>query len=244
MTVLRNGSSGPEVRRLQEALNRKLPGCNLQPDGRYGPRTQDAVRRFQDQAWLVVDGEAGPCTQNALFDTEAYPPVQHQRPFIPQPTSSTCWAAATAMLKRSSVAAVKAATPSDMWDDVNGLYNASDLANWRPLTERYARVHGLRFYPPTSWTPQAFAGMVRQGPVMVDTLWSPSGYLKRVPSGYQGSPGHMTLVVGVRGDNDPSGRGTTLMVYDPWEPNVGRRWRVSYYHWMGEVSTRTYRLFQ
>lgn len=244
MTVLRNGSSGPEVRRLQEALNHKLPGCNLRADGSYGPRTQEAVRRYQDQAWLVVDGEAGPCTQNALFDAEAYPAVQHLRPFIPQPTNTTCWAASTAMLKRSSVAAVKAATPSDMWDDASGLYNASDLANWLPQTERYARAHGLRFYPPASWTPQAFAAMVRQGPVMVDTLWNAGGYLKRIPSGYQGSPGHMTLVVGVRGDNDPSGRGTTLMVYDPWEPNVGRRWRVSYYRWMSEVSTRTYRLFQ
>jgi len=51
-------------------------------------------------------------------------------------------------------------------------------------------------------------------------------------------------VVGVRGDNDPTGRGTTLMVYDPWEPNVGKKWRVSYHRWVTEVSTRTYRLFQ
>lgn len=243
-TVLKLGSRGEQVRRLQEALNRKLPGATLGVDGEFGSRTQAAVRRFQDDAWLVVDGEAGQCTQNALFDAESYAPIRHTRPFIPQPTNSTCWAAATAMLKRSSVAAVKAATPSDMWDDTNGLYNQSDVANWVPQTERYARAHGLNYYPPSSWTPQAFAGLVRQGPIMVDTLWSTSGYLKRIPSGYQGSPGHMTLVVGVRGDNDPTGRGTSLMVYDPWEPNVGRRWRVSYYRWVTEVSTRTYRLFQ
>lgn len=244
MAVLKVGSSGPEVRRLQEALNRKLPGCTLRPDGVYGGQTQAAVRRFQDVAWLVVDGEAGPCTQNALFETEAYPAVRHQRPFIPQPTNSTCWAASTAMLKNSTVAAVKAATPSDMWNDTDGLYNQSDRSNWVPQTERYARVHGLRAYPPASWAVQAFAALVRQGPVMVDTLWNVTGYLKRIPGGYQGSPGHMTLVVGIRGDNDPSGRSTTLMVYDPWEPNIGRRWRVSYFNWMNEVSTRTYRLFQ
>lgn len=244
VTVLRMGSKGSEVRRLQEALNRKLPGCALRPDGDFGNNTRNAVRRYQDQAWLVVDGEAGQCTQNALFDAEAYAPARHTRPFIPQPTNSTCWAAATAMLKRSSVGAVKAATPADMWDDTNGLYNQSDAANWVPQTERYARVHGLRSYPPASWTPQAFAGMVRQGPVMVDTLWNTGGYLRRIPGGYQGSPGHMTLVVGIRGDNDPTGRGTTLMVYDPWEPNTGRQWRVSYLRWVSEVSTRTYRLFQ
>ena len=244
VTVLKTGSRGEQVRRLQQALNQKLPGTTLTVDGDFGSRTLAAVRRFQDESWLVVDGEAGQCTQNALFDAEAYPPIRHVRPFIPQPTDSTCWAAATAMLKRSSVAAVKAATPSDMWSDAGGLQNQSNLANWVPQTERYARAHGLRYFPPSSWMPQAFAGLVRNGPVMVDTLWNTAGYLNRIPSGYQGSPGHMTLVVGARGDNDPTGRGTTLMVYDPWEPNVGKRWRVSYHRWVTEVSTRTYRLFQ
>ncbi len=244
VTVLKLGSRGEPVRRLQDALNRKLPGAVLTVDGDFGNRTLAAVRRFQDEAWLVVDGEAGQCIQNALFDAEAYAPVRHVRPFIPQPTNSTCWAAATAMLKRRTVAAVKAATPADMWDDTNGLYNQSDVGDWVPQTQRYARAHGLLYYPPSSWIPRAFADQVRQGPVMVDTLWDTRGYLTRVPSGYLGSPGHMTLVVGVRGDNDPTGRGTSLMVYDPWEPNVGKRWRVSYQRWVGEVSTRTYRLFQ
>lgn len=243
-TTLNLGSKGDQVRRLQEALNRKLPGCALRVDGDFGGNTYAAVRRYQDAAWLVVDGIAGQCTQNALFDLEAYAPVQHSRPFIPQPTNSTCWAAATAMLKRSSVPAVKAATPSDMWTEAGGLNNESDVANWVPQTERYARAHGLRYYAPQSWMPQAFAGLLQFGPVMVDTLWNVGGYLTRVPSGYQGSPGHMTLVVGVRGDNDPTGKGTTLMVYDPWEPNTGKKWRVSYYRWVTEVSTRTYRLFQ
>ena len=244
VTVLKLGSRGDLVRTLQDALKRKLPGLALSSDGDFGSRTQAAVRRFQDEAWLVVDGEAGQCTQNALFDTEAYAPVRHARPFIPQPTDSTCWAAATAMLKRSSVASVKAATPADMWDDTNGLYNQSGVSDWIPQTQRYANAHGLRYYPPSSWMPRAFADLVRSGPVMVDTLWDTAGYLKRVPSGYQGSSGHMTLVVGVRGDNDPTGRGTTLMVYDPWEPSTVKRWLVSYQRWVGEVSTRTYRLFQ
>ena len=239
VTLLRVGSRGDQVRRLQEALNSKLPGMALRVDGDYGNNTRLAVRRFQDEGWLVVDGEAGQCTQNALFNAETYAPIRHQRPFIPQPTQTTCWAASTAMLKRSSVAAVKAVTPADMWSDQGGLLNQSDVSNWVPQTERYARAHGMRYYAPASWTPQAFAGLVRFGPVMVDTLWRADQY-----SAGAGSPGHMTLVVGIRGDNDMTGRGTTLMVYDPWEPNVGRRWRVSYYRWMTEVITRTYRLFQ
>ena len=93
VTGLRVGSKGDQVRRLQEALNRKLPGCALRVDGDFGGNTHAAVRRYQDHAWLVVDGIAGQCTQNALFDLEAYAPVQLMRPFIPQPNDSTCWAA-------------------------------------------------------------------------------------------------------------------------------------------------------
>lgn len=242
-TVLRMWSRGDEVRRLQEALNRKLPGAALRVDGDFGNGTHAAVRRFQDAAWLVVDGTAGQSTQNAVFDAEAYPAVQHVRPYIPQPTDTTCWAASTAMLKRSSVAAVIAATPPALVAPDGGLRNASNLSDWRPYTEQYARAHSLRFHAPQSWTPQGFANLVRTAPVMVDTLWSVSGYVTRIPTGYQGSPGHMTVVVGVRGDNEATGRGTTLMVYDPWDPQAGRR-RVSYHRWMTEVSTRTYRLFQ
>lgn len=242
-TTLRVGSRGDAVRRLQEALNRKLPGPALRVDGDFGNGTYAAVRRFQDAAWLAVDGVAGQCTQNALFDAEAYPAVQHARPYIPQPTDTTCWAASTAMLKRSTVASVITATPASLIAADGGLRNASNLSDWRPYTEQYARAHGLRFHAPQSWTPQGFANLVRSAPVMVDTLWSASGYTTRIPTGYQGSPGHMTVVVGIRGDNDGTGRGTTLMVYDPWDPQTGRR-RVSYHRWMAEVSTRTYRLFQ
>ena len=243
VTLLRVGSRGDQVRRLQEALNLKLPGMALRVDGDYGNNTRLAVRRFQDEGWLVVDGEAGQCTQNALFNAETYAPVRHERLFIPQPTDDTCWAASTAMLKRSSVPAVIAATPPDLIAG-GGLSNSSQKEDWQPATERFAKAHGLRYYAPQSWIAQSFAALVKQGPVMVSTLWNVGGYLKRVPGGFEGSPGHITVVVGVRGDNDPTGRGTTLMVYDPWEPNVGRRWRVSYYRWVTEVITRTYRLFQ
>lgn len=238
METLRLGSTGPEVLRLQQALNSRLPGANVREDGVYGELTRQAVRRFQEQEWLVIDGVAGRCTQNALYQTEAYPPVRHERPFIPQPTETTCWAAATAMLKRSTVAAVRAATPSDLIAPNGALLNASEQ-DWRPKTERFARTHGLRFYPPASWTSQAFVGILRRGPLAVDMLWNERDYVKG-----KGSPGHFVLVVGVRGDNDPSGRGTTLMVYDPWPPNVGKKWRVSYHKFMATLSTRTYRMFQ
>jgi peptidoglycan hydrolase-like protein with peptidoglycan-binding domain len=48
MEVLRNGSSGDGV----EALQQKLLGQGINPgpiDGVFGPKTEDAVKRFQER---------------------------------------------------------------------------------------------------------------------------------------------------------------------------------------------------
>ena len=63
--MLRNGSSGSEV----EDLQRKLAGKGINPgpvDGIFGPKTEDAVKRFQERAGLEADGIAGPKTMAAL----------------------------------------------------------------------------------------------------------------------------------------------------------------------------------
>jgi peptidoglycan hydrolase-like protein with peptidoglycan-binding domain len=57
-------SAGERVRQLQIALVGL--GYELAVDGRYGPRTQAAVRDFQRRTGLEVDGIAGPRTQAAL----------------------------------------------------------------------------------------------------------------------------------------------------------------------------------
>ncbi len=63
--MLRNGSSGLEVEKLQESLKRI--GFGPGPiDGVFGPKTEAAVRKFQEHAELVVDGIAGPKTMGAL----------------------------------------------------------------------------------------------------------------------------------------------------------------------------------
>jgi len=74
---------------------------------------------------------------------------------------------------------------------------------------------------------------------MFDMLWDAQGYVQSI-----GSPGHMIVVIGMRGDDDPSGKGTTLRIHDPWKPNQGKRYSVGYFSWIQEVPTRTYRVFQ
>lgn len=240
VTLLKIGSRGPLVTQLQQALNAKLrPSPNLVTDGVFGGNTDRAVKAFQAASWLVVDGQAGVCTQNALYGQETYPPVLHNIPFIPQPTNTTCWAASTAMMTNSSVPAVKAKTPQDMWSDQAGLYNSSASDDAMTSGNRYARIHGLHCNPPMSWSLGKLRGSLQRGPLMFDMLWNASDYVAR-----KGSPGHMICVVGIRGDDDQSGKGTTLRLHDPWAPNVGKRMSVNAFKWLNEVPTRTYRVFE
>jgi peptidoglycan hydrolase-like protein with peptidoglycan-binding domain len=61
MPLLKRGSRGEDVRRLQEALKRL--GFDPGPiDGIFGPKTEAAVKAFQKKYGLVVDGIVGPQT--------------------------------------------------------------------------------------------------------------------------------------------------------------------------------------
>src|SRR3989304_2404722 len=65
MQTLKEGSSGPEIKTLQQKLKEKgfNPGSI---DGDFGPATAAAVIAFQKSEGLLADGIAGPRTQRAL----------------------------------------------------------------------------------------------------------------------------------------------------------------------------------
>src|SRR3954451_11997784 len=58
--LLRLGSSGPEVARVQTALG-------VQPDGVFGPQTDAIVRAYQERNGLAVDGIVGASTRASMF---------------------------------------------------------------------------------------------------------------------------------------------------------------------------------
>ncbi len=60
MTIIKLGSKGPDVVRLQQLLY-------LVPDGSFGPLTQEAVKAFQNDNGLFPDGIVGPRTWEALL---------------------------------------------------------------------------------------------------------------------------------------------------------------------------------
>lgn len=65
MATLRNGSRGSAVTALQEMLN-GLGFDSGKADGIYGPKTEAAVKRFQEANGLTVDGIAGEQTLTTL----------------------------------------------------------------------------------------------------------------------------------------------------------------------------------
>ena len=71
-----SGYSGGNSAALVRSLQRRLDGEGYSPgpiDGRYGPRTENAVERFQSARGLGVDGIAGPRTLAALRTSVLYP---------------------------------------------------------------------------------------------------------------------------------------------------------------------------
>jgi hypothetical protein len=240
MNTLKQGWRGADVRRLQEALNRKLsPSPALVTDGDYGPRTRAAVLRLQARHWLVEDGEAGPCTQNVAFDGEREPPVLHPVALVPSPEPALCWAAGIAMMTRSTVPAVLARTPGEVLSTDGALQPFLDTyAGGAEGGRHFAQAHGLRVRAPSPWSLRSLRAALQEGPVMLEMLWGPKACAQRA-----GRPGHTVVVAGIRGDDDPSGRGTTLRIFDPWPPNKGARSSVNFCKWVQAANARTCREF-
>ena len=63
-STIRYGSSGNDVKKLQEKLN--SAGYKLEVDGQFGSKTQSAVRDYQKKNGLTVDGIVGTNTWGSL----------------------------------------------------------------------------------------------------------------------------------------------------------------------------------
>ena len=237
--TLHPGSRGFNVAVVQAQLNaanatpQKLP-----VDGAFGLRTQAAVIAFQRRAGITADGVVGPATHTALAPANSITAINHDRSLIAQPTETPCWAASTAMMIRSSVAAVRARTPADMIAPDGSLRNSSGSDQGVVTGTRYGSIHGLRCHAPQSWSVATLINALRQGPLMLDTLWDSAEY-----AGGSGSPGHMVVISAVVSNNQSSGDGTHLHILDPWPPLSGDASWVQYRTWIMEFPTRTYRVF-
>ncbi|MEM9318592.1 MAG: peptidoglycan-binding protein [Pseudomonadota bacterium] len=237
MHLIKRGMRGEEVSLNQVRLNVRNPvSAEIAMDGIFGPRTEAATKTFQRARHLSPDGIIGPLTRAQLY-TPVLRETIHQIALIPQPTNTTCWAAATAMMTRSNVPAVIARTPPDMIGSSGGLLNSSGSDQAIVTGTRYGNAHGLRCHAPMSWPADAFAGKIQRSPLMLDMLWRTNEY-----AAGNASPGHMVVVAGVI---SASGAETTFVkILDPWPPNTGKISWKRYGPWMRDVPTRTYRVFE
>ena len=68
--MLKTGSSGDEVTKLQK----RLAAVGFDPggaDGAFGPKTDAALKAFQEKAGIAADGICGPQTLKMLAKTQA-----------------------------------------------------------------------------------------------------------------------------------------------------------------------------
>ena len=67
--ILKQGNNGPEVQELQQLLNRSGANPPLETDGKFGPKTEQALRQFQQTSGIKVDGKFGPQSLGSLAKT-------------------------------------------------------------------------------------------------------------------------------------------------------------------------------
>ena len=128
-TVLREGSRGAEVTRLQQRLI-ELGFLNTRATGVFGPLTKDAVLRFQRANGLTSDGVVGHSTVTALFTPAQNNPVSNP---------------ITSVLRRGSRGAQVTTLQNRLIE--LGLLNVSANGNFGPLTqsavEQFQRTNSL-----------------------------------------------------------------------------------------------------
>jgi hypothetical protein len=231
--MLRSGSSGKEVGRLQTLLNSKSKiAANLKVDNYFGFDTREAVIQFQRDHWLVHDGIVGPATWSTLEGRDKYVLLYNVK-LVPQYTPTTCWSAALAMLLN------KEATMMPGMAKLLPNYSLSNDSNLSgPVnTQKFADSYNLKLIHGMSWQASAMADLVQcYGPLMVDLLWNADKFITG-----KGSSGHMIIIAGIRGDGTEEG--TTLRIYDPWPVGKGSKYSLTYGPFMRKMPAGTYQIF-
>lgn len=125
---LQQGSSGAAVKELQNLL-KSLGLYTANADGKFGPVTDAAVRKFQKKYGLTVDGWAGPQTMAKLRAVASAP-----KPAAPKPPAASTPPAAAGgkMVLGSSGPEVK---ELQLRLKAQGYYNGNIGGNFGPGTE-------------------------------------------------------------------------------------------------------------
>lgn len=99
--TLRKGDSGDDVRELQESLNTLLYNAG-EADGKFGSRTESALKDYQRDHGLKVDGICGPATWASIEEELSEKPV----PIPPVPDPMVAQLVAQAINETNNVLAL------------------------------------------------------------------------------------------------------------------------------------------
>ncbi len=105
LILLKRGSKGDQVKRLQQALG-------TDADGIFGGGTEEALKEFQKQNGLAVDGIAGPATlaRMDLFKEITEETVRMSK--LPEKGSGS-----------TQTASASASGGKSIWESIKGLFN-------------------------------------------------------------------------------------------------------------------------
>ena len=195
------GSTGPSVEKIQKQLN-KLNSAGLEPDGKFGNITEQAVKDFQELYGLMPDGIVGDFTYAALtLDKLVF--VTRVPPHVKQ-TQLRCWAASTESWLRTQphrTNYTEQQIVDGMREDGFARNNGSLPVSCQPVWEdrfglRPLRVSASRFYAEQAKRRLQMAGI----PLLF---------------GIGGSMGHVMVLYGVM----VNGLDVQLLVMDPMSPH-------------------------
>ena len=220
--VFLGGGTAPDVKKVQALLNRVPeswggPAPKLDEDGAAGPKTSDAIKRFQlTQLGTIFkpDGRVDPRGRtlrrlNHIAQSPERPGAAVQVSgglvsHIRQSSSNVCWAAAGTMLvaarDRTGYTVEQVLRKAELFDS-GPRYLARYWGN-EPLgvpPDRFVKAIGLRTGPPLNLTLALWIGQVRG--------FGPIGAVGMTPSL------HIRIVSDVEGDG--SVFGTFMTVHDP-----------------------------
>jgi hypothetical protein len=235
--TLNHGARGFEVAVLQVQL-KAWNDPDMEIDGYFGQQTLTIIKSFQRKNGLKDDGSFGPQTQKALADCTDVVSFNHNIRLIPQPTKTTCWAAATAMLTRSTPQAVIARTPKRMLRADGTLDNDSGNDQTIVKDTEFAKLHGLRCFPPMSWPATTLCAEVRRSPLGIGVLYNAQSYA----SG-SSSPGHLVIFDAFINDKGSASQRTYFHVLDPSPPGTGDAYWLEYAELTQKYPAGTYRIY-
>lgn len=205
MRTLRNPSQGVDVYFLQRLLNKAASRSGgrfsrIREDGRFGPRTEAAVRAFQGLpgAPHIVTGIVANQTWTALG---ARTEVDHPLTLVPQGTNWNCWQSASTM-----VAAARGVPASVSTSSNHMAYYLSSGMSGVAADQQLARELGwqtLDHSPNLS----ELLGILRRTPIYVSGRLTATGGAHAVAFG------------GVYSDDTPDG--TVIIVYNPSPVGTG-----------------------